>query len=79
VTPGSQAIAEEEAAALEAAMSRLPDDYREVIQLRNWQALAFKEIGERMGRSADATRKLWYRAILQLQQEMESDERSSDP
>jgi RNA polymerase sigma-70 factor (ECF subfamily) len=62
--------AAEEAAALHAAMSRLSEDYREVLHLRNWQQLPFMDIGEKMGRSAEAARKLWSRALVQLQQEL---------
>jgi RNA polymerase sigma-70 factor (ECF subfamily) len=73
-SPGSQLIAAEEAALLRAAMERLPEDYRQVIQLRNWQLLPFDEVGRQMGRSAEAARKLWARAIVLLQDELQTHE-----
>ena len=74
-SPHSHLIAEEEAALLQTALARLPKDYQEVIRLRNWQLLSFEEAGERLGRSAEAARKLWARAIQQLQREIQPDER----
>lgn len=50
------------------ALSGLPDDYQEVIILRNMQRLAFDEIAERMGRSRPAVQMLWTRAIRRLQE-----------
>jgi RNA polymerase sigma-70 factor (ECF subfamily) len=73
-SPRSHLIAQEEAALLRAALRRLPEDYRQAVQLRNWQLLSFDEVGQRMGRSAEAARKLWSRAIEQLQREMEGHE-----
>ena len=71
MSPSSEAIAKEEAAALAWAMNHLPDHYRQVIQLRNWEEMPFEQIGQRMGRSAESTRKLWSRAVLRLQQALE--------
>jgi RNA polymerase sigma-70 factor (ECF subfamily) len=70
--PDGSAIRHEDAAAVAAALARLPDDHRRVIELRYWRGLAFAEIGEAMGRSADAARKLWYRALECLQAELET-------
>ncbi|TWT47020.1 ECF RNA polymerase sigma-E factor [Thalassoglobus neptunius] len=50
------------------AISRLPDDYREVIQLRNLQRLSFEEVSERMERSRGAVQMLWMRALNKLQE-----------
>jgi RNA polymerase sigma-70 factor (ECF subfamily) len=71
-TPGTQAVANEEAALLSKALSRLPADYQQVIRLRNWDRLSFVDIGTQMGRSDEAVRKLWSRALLQLQVEFTS-------
>lgn len=71
-------IAEEEAAVLRAAMLRLPADYRRIIKLRNWDLLTFEEVAERMGRSPEAARKLWSRAIDRLQNELSISPRSGD-
>ena len=66
-TPDGSAIRREEAAALGVVLARMPDDYRRVIELRYWQGLSFVEIAPQFGRSPDAVRKLWYRALERLQ------------
>lgn len=71
-TPATGAIAREEAARLESAMQRLSSQDREILELRNWQRLSFAEIGKRTGRSSEAARKLWSRAVVRLQSEMET-------
>lgn len=70
-TPSRQFVKAEEADSLTAAMVRLPDHYREVIQLRHVERLSFEEIGGVMARSAEAARKLWVRAIEQLRAELD--------
>ena len=52
-------------------LARLPEDYQEVIYLRNMQRLPFKEIAERMNRSQGAVQMLWLRALKQLQEQMQ--------
>jgi len=56
----------ESVAAIYQALDSLPVDYRQVIEWRYWEKLTFSEIGERLGRSAEAARKLWLRAVKQL-------------
>ena len=65
---GQQLAREEEAQKLTAALAQLPSDYREVIRLRHWEEKTFGEIGHRLGRSPEAVRKLWARAIEQLRE-----------
>jgi RNA polymerase sigma-70 factor (ECF subfamily) len=72
-TPSRHAIADEDAAALQAALERLPDDYRQVIALRYDEDRPFGEIAQIMQRSPNAVRKLWARAVEQLQREMGKD------
>jgi len=55
-------------AAIEAALLRLPDRYRSVVRWRHDDGLTFEAIGDRLGISADAARKLWARALLRLKQ-----------
>ena len=55
-------------------LSKLPEDYQEVIYLRNMQQLPFKEIAEQMDRSQGAVQMLWLRAIKQLQEQMQHGE-----
>jgi RNA polymerase sigma-70 factor (ECF subfamily) len=69
-TPSAVVRGVEESLALENALSKLPADYREVLRWRYQDDLTFEEIGQRLGRTANAVRKLWVRAIHQLQQEM---------
>lgn len=52
------------------AMGRLPHDYRQVILWRQIENSSFEDIAGRMGRSVDAVRKLWWRALQQLQTEL---------
>jgi RNA polymerase sigma-70 factor (ECF subfamily) len=69
-TPSFLLIAQERAAALTAAIARLPPDYRQVIVWRQVEDLSFETMASRLGRSVDAIRKLWWRAIQKLQSEM---------
>jgi RNA polymerase sigma-70 factor (ECF subfamily) len=75
-TPGAQARAREEGERLQRALNQLPEDYRQVIELRNYERCSYEEIGQRMGRSAEAVRKLWARAVVQLQQLLETPDES---
>ena len=47
------------------------DSQRNVIVWRNWEGASFAEIGRRLGRSEDAARMLYGRAMERLQEEME--------
>ena len=77
MTPGENAIAAEQISQLHGALERLPEDYAEVIRLRSLERLAFKDVAEQMNRSLDSVTKLWYRAILKLQQELERNDESA--
>lgn len=68
--PEGSAIRREEAAVLKDSMARLPDDYRRVLELRYWRGLSFVAMAPELGRSPDAVRKLWYRALERLQGEL---------
>jgi RNA polymerase sigma-70 factor, ECF subfamily len=69
-SPGARAVAREEAAAVDAAVDRLPPDERAVILYRNRDHLGWDEIGLRLDRSGEAARKLWSRAIDRLRREL---------
>lgn len=60
----------ENAALLADVLHRLPEDYQTVLRLRYWDGLTFTQIGAQLGRSAEAARKLWYRAVVMLQTEL---------
>jgi RNA polymerase sigma-70 factor (ECF subfamily) len=71
-SPSVSAMAAEQVLALERALDRLPEDYREVLTLRYQGDLSFEDIGQRLGRSGNAARKLWLRALRKLEQELET-------
>ncbi|MHC4933857.1 MAG: sigma-70 family RNA polymerase sigma factor [Planctomycetota bacterium] len=63
----SQAAQERERSVLLAdALAALPADYREVVEMHNFRQLGWAETGASMGRSPEAARKLWTRAIQRL-------------
>jgi RNA polymerase sigma-70 factor (ECF subfamily) len=70
-TPAQLAEQTEERTRLLTALERLPNNYQEVIRLRNWENLSFAEVGEQLGKSADAARMLWGRAVEQLRLELD--------
>lgn len=69
-TPSNVLMQQERAVALTAALERLPAHYRQVIVWRQIEDLSFEEMASRLDRSVDAVRKLWWRAIQQLQVEL---------
>lgn len=69
--PMEQAIVNEQAELIHAALRRLPRDYRVVLVLRYQEERSFKEIGRRCRRSENAVRKLFARTIERIQQELE--------
>lgn len=71
LTPARLVIRQEKLARLHHVLACLPADYREVIMLRSLEDLPFSEVAERMERSHHSVTKLWYRAIVKLQQELE--------
>jgi RNA polymerase sigma-70 factor, ECF subfamily len=70
-SPSGQAMEHEQDQALQAALDRLPEDYRRVITLRYEEQLPFEEIGRLLQRSPDAARKLWARAVERLHEELD--------
>ena len=69
-SPGGHAVRREEEAALLAALDRLPDRMRFTVLWRHHEACSFDELGRRLGCSNVAARKLWLRALEQLQREL---------
>lgn len=70
-SPSGAAERREFSVALADALARLTPDHRDVIVLRNFEELPWEEIGRRMGRSANAARNLWARALQNLRPMME--------
>lgn len=67
-TPSAIVSQKEAEIELADAISQLPEDYQEVIILRNLQRLPFDQVAERMGRSRPAVQMLWLRALRKLEQ-----------
>ncbi len=61
-SPSQQAVRHEQEIMLAEVLARLPDDYREVLILRNLEGLSHEEVAQRMGRGVGAVRMLWVRA-----------------
>ena len=71
-SPSAEAMAREQAEAVQRTLDRLPDDYRRVLVWRHQEERSFEEIARLMNRSINAVRKLWARAVQRLQEEWES-------
>jgi RNA polymerase sigma-70 factor (ECF subfamily) len=69
-SPSQKAGREEQATAVRLALDRLPEHYRQVLVWREWDELPFAEIAQRLGKTADAARMLWWRAIERLNEEL---------
>jgi RNA polymerase sigma-70 factor (ECF subfamily) len=68
-SPSKRAMRQEQARAIQQALARLPEEYRQVLLLRFQEDLSFEEIGQRLQLSPNAARKRWARALKRLQQE----------
>lgn len=66
-SPSSQVSAGELGDKLRSAIGELPPDERMVIEMHYFQGKTYAEIGEFIGRSPEAVRKLWGRALVRLQ------------
>ncbi|MDB5352194.1 MAG: sigW 16 [Planctomycetota bacterium] len=71
-TPSVQMMADEQVQELRRAMDKLPEDQRQILALRYQEGRSFEEIGALMGRSSNAARKLWGRAVERLQEELDA-------
>ena len=65
-SPSAHAIQHERELQLADVLAQLPDDYREVIILRNLEGLSHEETAAQMNRSVGAVRMLWVRALARL-------------
>jgi RNA polymerase sigma-70 factor (ECF subfamily) len=71
-SPSSLASRREMGLVLADAMSKLSSDHREVIVLRSLQEMEWSEVAKEMGRSAEAERQLWVRALAELRPLLEA-------
>ncbi len=76
-SPSARLRHSESAVALERAMSRLSAEHQFVIRQHSFEKRGFEEIGTCLNRSADATRKLWARAVEKLARELGSNDSDS--
>lgn len=70
-TPSALAILREEELQLEQALAALPPIQRQIILMRHREQLSFREVGERLGKTPDAARMMWYRAFDELSRALE--------
>jgi RNA polymerase sigma-70 factor (ECF subfamily) len=69
-SPSQQVVKREHSVLLAEVLERLPEDFREVIILRNLEGLPHEEVARRMGRNSGAARMLWLRALARLREEL---------
>jgi RNA polymerase sigma-70 factor, ECF subfamily len=67
-SPSGRAMRREREDSLCAALSHLPEHYRQVIEWHHREGLPFPAIAERLGISPEAARKIWARALLRLRE-----------
>ena len=60
----------DELARMELALEHVPSDVREILVMRYFEELTYAEIGERIEKSEEATRKIVNRAVQMLAREM---------
>ena len=70
-SPSQAAVGAELHSLAQHALRRLPTDYREVLRLAQEEHLPLGEAAERMGRSREATKKLYGRALAKFREEFE--------
>jgi RNA polymerase sigma-70 factor (ECF subfamily) len=67
-TPSAQASRHEQAALVAEALAQLPEDMQQVVLARSLEGLPHAEIAQRLGRSEDAVRALYVRALRRLKE-----------
>jgi len=77
-SPSQVAMGGELRAQARDAMATLPDDYREVLRLTREERLGLREVAELMGRSYEATKKLYGRAVVRFRETLRALRGASD-
>jgi RNA polymerase sigma-70 factor (ECF subfamily) len=70
-SPSGEAVANEQAEVVRAVLGQLPVEYQQVLTWRYQEGRSFEEIGQRLGRTPNAARKLFARALERFEQELE--------
>ncbi len=65
-SPTSAVLKKERMDQLRSAVMRLPEPLRQVVLLRNFDEQSFTQIGQQLGKSPRAVRRLWAQAIRLL-------------
>ncbi len=68
--PEERVLAQENEEAVQAAISRLPEDQRAVVLLHDWSGFGHEEIAEMVGASHAAVRKRYSRALASLAEDL---------
>jgi len=71
-SPSQRAVGRERAVLVANALTRLPEDYRQVILLSHFEGLDFPAVAQRLGRSEHSVKHLWRRALSRLRREVEA-------
>jgi RNA polymerase sigma-70 factor (ECF subfamily) len=74
-SPSHQVSQREQGVMVANMLAGLPDDYREVLILRHLEGLTFPEVARRMGRSLDAVKSLWTRALGRLRHSLTNEKK----
>ena len=69
-TPSEEAVSAEEQDVLRSAVASLPEDHATVVRLVHIEGLSLVDAGARRGRSADAARKLYGRAMASMAEKL---------
>ena len=65
-SPSEAAMTVETRDAVHRTLATLPPDYREVLRLARFEGLSLREVADRMGRSTEAIKKLYGRALTRF-------------
>jgi RNA polymerase sigma-70 factor (subfamily 1) len=71
-------IRQEENELCERALSRLPALHVQVIRMRIEENLSFEEIARRTGRTSEAARQIWRRAVAEVRREVSGPHQGAD-
>ena len=76
-SPSMRAARHERQVLLADALAQLKPEHREVIVLKNLEELSIDEVARRIGRSPQATKSLWVRALANLRHHLKDLDRES--